>query len=476
LIFIFRFIFNRQRFFHHASKGSTVALAAGLFFAVILQACQHEVAEVVPETPVDSGELPPIEMLPKNPCSDLVVDGYTDKTSYYPGDKIKVFLSFKPGELMCRLDIYTSTGSIAFSVPASVLVQAVQTDQPYRNGFGYEVSAEFTVPDVKSGVYLIEQKIPVIIKTHRYIDVLVVYPSNTANAYCEAGGKSLYSAIDQPNEVSFQRPIPVQNLSAVCLNWFSTLDDFSIGYICDQDLDDPSSFANTNLICIVGHNEYWTRQARQNFDQFVNQGGNALILSGNTMWWQVRYSDDGSKLICYRDENEDPIHDPLLKTVTWDKAALQYPILSSIGVDFNHGGYGLRSDAGWDGYKITNDTSPLLENTGLLQGNLVRIPSLEYDGAPLKGFDSNGDPVLDLEKLGFYKGEIVGYDKGFRVKETIATFCIFQPRVNSGIIINTATTDWCSANGMGGIDGDRIKRITRNAIYRLLHDEAVFSF
>ena len=31
----------------------------------------------------------------------------------------------------------------------------------------------------------------------------------------------------------------------------------------------------------------------------TNTGGHALILSGNTMWWQVRYNEDKTKLICY---------------------------------------------------------------------------------------------------------------------------------------------------------------------------------
>jgi hypothetical protein len=45
----------------------------------------------------------------------------------------------------------------------------------------------------------------------------------------------------------------------------------------------------------------------------------------------------------------------------------------------------------------------------------------------------------------------------------------------SGIIINAASYDWCSYRGIGGQDGDKIKRITYNAIKKLLRGERIFS-
>src|SRR5690606_20039141 len=126
----------------------------------------------------------------------------------------------------------------------------------------YPVAAEFFVPQLKSGMYLIENRIPFIIKTESPVDALVVYPSNTANAYAESGGKSLYSREGRPGKVSFHRPIPVESLSAVCLKWFSTLPDFTVGFIADSDMDLYDNIVNAKVLVIAGHSEYWTREAR----------------------------------------------------------------------------------------------------------------------------------------------------------------------------------------------------------------------
>jgi hypothetical protein len=145
------------------------------------------------------------------------------------------------------------------------------------------------------------------------------------------------------------------------------------------------------------------------------------------MWWQVRYSADYTNMICYKDALLDPESDPLLKTINWDKDELHYSILSSIGADFSRGGYGLQDDAGWDGFKISTPGSPLLKGLWLKQGDTLSLPSGEYDGAPILGFDANGYPVLDSVQLNFKKIELIGFDKGSRAgKETIGTFIVFQ--------------------------------------------------
>lgn len=408
-------------------------------------------------------------------CTSFILNGYSDKVSYHPGEKIKLFFeSSQPVEL-CRLTIFSITGEAVFSTASALPIVPELPDDASENGYNYPIAVEFVLPQLKSGVYLVENKIPFILKTEQAVDVMVVYPSNTANAYASTGGKSLYSQQDRPSAVSFQRPITLQSLSVYCLKWFASLENFTIGYIADNDMDDYENIVNAKVVVIPGHSEYWTRQARKNFDQFVSLGGHALILSGNTMWWQVRYSEDYSKLICYKDVEMDPIGDPFLKTIEWNKPSLDYSILSSIGADFPNGGYGLKADEGWNGYKVVAPASPLLENLDLKKGDIISLPTLEYDGAPILEYDSDGYPIINSTVLGFEKIELVGYDKGSRVTETVGTFIVFKKNFDSGIIVNTGSTDWCSANGMGGTSANIIKKITLNAITKLLNNETIFS-
>ena len=344
-------------------------------------------------------------------CSPNVLFGYTDKTSYYPDEIIKVFLQSSATKSLCGLNIYTMENQIAFRVSASISPQVPASD-PAINGYKFQNAIEISVPQsLVSGVYLIEKTIPFILKTRNPVDLIVVYPSNTANAYCESGGVSLYSSAVPPTEVSFLRPIPIQADSRFCLKWFSTL-NINVGFVADSDLDSYNSISQAKIIAIVGHSEYWTRKARLNFDQFINLGGHALLLSGNSMWWQVRYTEDGNGLICYRHFSLDPVSDPLLKTINWYDPLLQYSILGSIGADFNYGGYGLKNDRGWDGFKITSPQSPLLQGLNLKRGDILHLPSRELDGAPILSFDSNGFPVIDTGLLSVYKMELIGYDLG----------------------------------------------------------------
>jgi hypothetical protein len=179
--------------------------------------------------------------------------------------------------------------------------------------------------------------------------------------------------------------------------------------------------------------------------------------------------------VCYKSYEGDPIVDPLLKTFLWNDVKLDYPIMKSLACDFDHGGYGMKSDQGWNGYKIASPNSPLLEGTNLVKGSIISCPSTEYDGAPIKSWDLNGYPTLDIEAMNVWKAELIGFDKGFRSVETYGTFTVLQRTPTSGVIINSGSTDWCSSNGMGGSSAAAINTITQNAIHKLLNDEPVFT-
>jgi hypothetical protein len=418
----------------------------------------------------------PTGPLPANRCGPNVIEGYTDKVSYSPTEQVTAFLQSSSAVTACKLTIFHVNGEEAFSIASALAIQTMSANEPAVNGFGFKPTVTFNLPDdIESGVYLIENKIPFVVRTEKVVDVMIVYASNTANAYATSGGKSLYTTPpNKPTQVSFHRPIPLEAFSGQCLTWFEQLPGFTMGYVVDSDLDNYDNIKKAKTLVIIGHNEYWTRAARLNFDRFVNEGGDALILSGNTMWWQVRYADAGKSLVCFKDV-EDPETDPLYKTKTWNNPMLDYSILSSIGADFPRGGYGVRQDQGWDGFKIVNEDSPLFDGLDLQKGQIISCPTVEWDGAPIASFDANGYPVIDNTLLNFDQVELLAFDKGFRSIETYGTFIVFRRTPSSGVVINTASTDWCSSGGMGGVHGDKIKKITLNALTRLKNGETVFT-
>ena len=404
-------------------------------------------------------------------CGSSITDGYTDQISYKVGDTLSLFLNSESKLENYKIDITDLNGEQVGEITVNCNKQNVSNDQPYANGFGYVVSHKYIIPKLMSGVYIIDGKIPFVVKSSEQKKILVLYSSNTENAYAFSGGKSLYDYNSTQNKasttVSFQRPFELPFHSTDFLKWIVNQADYDIGYICDQDMDNYELIASADLLIIPGHSEYWTRKARLNFDRFIDAGNNALILSGNTMYWQVRYSEDGSQMICYKDLALDPIEDTLQKTYIWSDSSLQYSVLESIGLDFEHGGFGLREDKGWDGFKITNASHPFLKGLGLKNGDVLNIPSDEYDGTVLNVSKDSTKAEL-INEQNFYKYELLGFDLGARSWNTNGAWVILQKRKESGVIINAGTTNWCNSDGINGEDGEIIQTITKRMIDSLL--------
>ena len=390
-------------------------------------------------------------------------DGYADQQSYRPGDRVTLFLNADSSQNTV-LYLYDYTGRVVFTFPANVVPQTAVGPNPWETGFGYQPSVSFTLPDLPSGVYLVEGIIPLIVKTApaQYAQVVVLYPTNTVAAYNTAGGLSMYSVPQPAPIVSFQRPSSAGNQLSFFksfLTWFAGLGlHYSFRYIADIDLEDYNEISGAKLLVVIGHSEYWTRVAREHFDQFVLNGGNALLLSGNNMWWQVRYSDDRSQMICYK-QAHDPVADRLLETINWPNAALNYPVLPSIGGDFMHGGFN------GNGFHVLSPNSPVFRGLAVKSGDLIWMPTTEYDGAPLLNNPvTSGVPRLDLSALGAYRAEIIGYmpcDRNDNENKTgpetppnsVGTWIASQRTATSGVVINGASTNWCSDTGVDGENG-----------------------
>jgi hypothetical protein len=82
---------------------------------------------------------------------------------------------------------------------------------------------------------------------------------------------------------------------------------------------------------------------------------------------------------------------------------LDFPIVNSIGQDFDFGGYGNRNPDSFNGYKITSPNSPLFSETQLKTDDVISISTAEYDGIPNKGFDNSGMLILDTNTIPFEK-------------------------------------------------------------------------
>jgi N,N-dimethylformamidase len=69
--------------------------------------------------------------------------------------------------------------------------------------------------------------------------------------------------------------------------------------ITDRDLHrDPGRLRRHRVLVINGHSEYWSVEMYRGLEEYLGAGGKLVVLSGNSLFWRVTYSPDGSILEC----------------------------------------------------------------------------------------------------------------------------------------------------------------------------------
>ena len=431
-----------------------------------------------------------------------IIDGYTDAQSYDQNTTQQVYVNATSSITNGRLDLYDVFSNVVDSVTFNSQPQTPTSSTPAVDGFGYTASFSYNVGNLPSGVYLWGNRIPFVVKdTTKTSEIRVVMPTNTMNAYSCTGGQNTYNTCSggTVDRVNFNRMLETvahtitgtseiirRDTGGWSIPFFWWLEQeignlgVSYGALADIDLDDPTSLDGADVLVVPGHSEYWTRTARETFDNFVAGGGHVAVLSGNTMWWQSRYEND--QLVVYK-SLDDPISDPLLETINWDHPSLQYPIIDSIGSDFRKGGFIDQNPpngapASFNGYKVVADGNPLLAGTNVANGDIITWDSdlifSEYDGPPISGLDGNGYPIIDNGVLGFHQVELIGYDHAYRLQPGYGAFMAMQPTATSGYVVNAGTMLWAYEMTKSP-DAAKLQTITYNILDRLINDQSVFT-
>jgi hypothetical protein len=258
-------------------------------------------------------------------------------------------------------------------------------------GCGWPVFYTLTVAsDWPSGLYLARftaglrmAEVPFIIRSSTpgsRSRMLFQFASTTVHAYNWDSPHNLYPS-DYPERhrrISLNRPLdnnPDRHYwrERKFLNWMI---DAGFGFECCTSFDvhsDPSLLDNYDLFLSVGHDEYWSREMRDNVERFIRNGGNAAFFSGNTSWWQIRFEDEGRTIVCYKSAVEDPQNgvDNGLVTVQWHAAPVYRPENSLTGVSYRLGaGCWVNRDASAEkAYRVRFAAHWVFEETGLSDGD-----------------------------------------------------------------------------------------------------------
>lgn len=167
--------------------------------------------------------------------------------------------------------------------------------------------------------------------------------------YNNYAGHCFYDAFGrqqaQGMRLSFERPMAgLYHKWEHCFVHWAEKHGYNLDFCSNLDLEQcPGLLDRYNLMLSVGHDEYWSAGMRDAVESWINRGGNAAFLSGNSVCWRVRPEDGGCALTCFKQHisvdpawNRGDVHD--LATL-WSHHLLQRPENKLTGVGFLHGGY-----------------------------------------------------------------------------------------------------------------------------------------
>ena len=357
------------------------------------------------------------------------IEAYPDKASVRHGETLSLQISADVGTVNIKvMRIAAANRWQTLAKELTVEVQPVLSEQPWRAGAGWQSSFAHVIPDDwEPGLY--EYRVIDSANLKNYIRFLVaIRPAvngghsrvavltndTTMNAYNDWGGKSNYSSQlpDDPGRspvVSFARPGSYEYkwIDNKFASW-ADLIGMPVEYIAGQDLHfEPGVLDAYKIVVLAGHNEYWSREMRSALEAFLNRGGKLVSLSGNTMWWVVRFKEtaDGVLMISCKGtfaDDECPRDDPELFTGYWSD--IGNPETRVLGASFAFGGYvgskGYYMPAdGYGGFFAESPKHWFWAGTGVLAGDQVgheaTIAGYEVDSPPIVTDPSGFKLIID---------------------------------------------------------------------------------
>ncbi len=328
------------------------------------------------------------------------IEVYTDKKSYLPGETINFHVSTTAETY--SIEIYKdewSRHSIAkvSGLAGSYYPTPGYENEPWVNGANWPVSYGWVVPDDwENGSYFATVRTasgafayayhPFVVRTRvpgSRSKVVFVMNFNTRNAYNRWGGKSLYYT-DVPEDshkgvaVTFLRPFAAsygrgdnywgqwQVISHLIAAGFDP------EFVTEREIHfDPALLLAYDVVVFAGHHEYISRRIYDAIEAYHDRGGHLAFFSGNDLWWQVRYENDGEVMVGYRGYalGEDPMIgvDDDLVTTNWHDKLLNRPGQALQGVSYEY--YSWCYEA--EDYIVQDSNHFIFEGTGLENGDAL---------------------------------------------------------------------------------------------------------
>lgn len=160
-----------------------------------------------------------------------------------------------------------------------------------------------------------------------HADILVQTSDTVWQAYNNAGGTSTYGSIDPANprprcyKASYNRPLNTRQMRPVNaylgseypIDRFLEANGYDVTYASGVDVDRIGTriLSQHKVFISQGHDEYWSQQQRDNVEAARNKGMHLVFLSGNEMYWRVRWEDNYRVMVVYKESQSMTKLDPV---------------------------------------------------------------------------------------------------------------------------------------------------------------------
>lgn len=392
---------------------------------------------------------------------------YSDSRSYSPGDTVSVHLSSNVAEVALRIYRDGALAHTVHRTGSSAAHFHPLPDRVYENGCQWPVFARWPIPrETEPGGYIVEMldASGAVLGHHFFIvksprkragALALVAATSTWAAYNDWGGANHYYGInpgtprgrspllsaqrpwargqvwlpeDAPRSVNATRPAQpgparYEFIEWASLNGFSKYyalagwasyerpfvvwaeaQGYAVDILTQDDLHhDPHALDGYACAVFVGHDEYWSREMRDQVDAYVEGGGKVARFAGNFMW-QIRLEDEGKRQVAYKYDAQalDPLAQtyPEALTSAWEDPRVNRPGASTFGVNGLRGiyaGFGGAARRSPRGFSVFRPEHWAFVGTGLgyadMFGDEAHIFGYEVDGLDYTFVDGLPEPV-----------------------------------------------------------------------------------
>jgi hypothetical protein len=440
------------------------------------------------------------------------IEAYTSSASVEPGGTIAFHVRVLVHQSIVRMTVRRhTTGEQLFEHEFIVNLFARNSadNDGAAHGCFWPVAYELKVPETwKSDLYLAELTVgatkitvPVIVRAKEPTSsILLKVNDTTAQAYNPWGEMSLYNRDPKAKsiQISFDRPWTLIGYKYDF--WYFDMRFLEWCHKRNIEVDVCSSIDihlgtvdlnKYNLMVSIGHDEYWSKETRDNVENYFQNGGHVCFLGANTCFWQVRFDRNGRQMIGYKElAAKDPmvLQDPTRVTGQWASRPTNRPEnIMTLGSYLNGGGWwdvipDEDLDRRWGkSYCVSRPNHWVFEGTKLaLNDTFGTIINKNGTSDTIMGHETDSAKFI-MSEAGI---PVVTGEDGTPLDAVILAYCdltdwpgqtkngqsgnatmVIRELFNGGVTFTAGTVNWGGA--LTDDDSSAVDRITANLIHRL---------